>query len=191
MKQLFVLSLLVVFFTATVCAQTGSSGIFRTAKDFMSGNLEFAIQCDSQSHKIKPDVLFKRNRVIVKHEGKTYKIDKGSVYAVRYCSGAVQRIYQKKAYLMVNPGEDILLYKVATLSMGKGQPAETTWYFSKDAAWPIQPLTISNLVGAFPDNHAFHDAVIAEFKTDKELTLYDNAHKMMRINRLYGNTKKQ
>ena len=92
---------------------------------------------------------------------------------------------------MVNPGEDILLYKVATLSMGKGQPAETTWYFSKDAAWPIQPLTISNLVGAFPDNHAFHDAVIAEFKNDKELTLYDNAHKMMRINRLYGNTKKQ
>lgn len=191
MKRLFVLSLLVVFFTATVCAQTGSSGIFRTANDFKSGKLEYAIQCDSQSHKIKPDVLFKRNRVIVKHEGKTYKIDKGSVYAVRYCSGAVQRIYQKKAYLMVNPGEDILLYKVATLSMGKGQPAETTWYFSKDAAWPIQPLTISNLVGAFPDNHAFHDAIMAEFKTDKELTLYDNAHKMMRINRLYGNTKKQ
>ncbi len=191
MKHLFLFSLTAVFFTATVCAQTGSSGIFRTAKDFMSGKLEFAIGCDTQSHKIKPDVLFKRNRVIVKHEGKTYKIDKSSVYAVRYCSGAVQRIYQKKAYLMVNQGEDILLYKVATLSMGKGQPAETTWYFSKDAAWPIQPLTISNLVGAFPDNHAFHDAVIAEFKTDKELTLYDNAHKMMRINRLYGNAKKQ
>ena len=191
MKQLFLSSLFAAFFATTVCAQAGSSGIFRTAKDFMSGNLEFAIGCDTQSHKIKPDVLFKRNRVIVKHKGKTYKIDKGSVYAVRYCSGAVQRIYQKKAYLMVNPGEDILLYKVATLSMGKGQPAETTWYFSKDAAWPIQPLTISNLVGAFPDNHAFHDAVIAEFKNDKELTLYDNAHKMMRINRLYGNTKKQ
>jgi hypothetical protein len=191
MKQLFVLSLLAVFFTATVCAQTGSSGIFLTAKDYMNGKLEYAIQCDSQSHTIKTDPMFKRNRVIVKHEGKTYKINKDSVYAVRYCSGVVKRIYQKKAYQMVNEGEDILLYKVATLSMGKGQSAETTWYFSKDVTWPIQPLTIGNLVGAFPDNHTFHDAVIAEFKTDAELSKYDDTHKMMRINRLYENAKKK
>ncbi|MBL7780776.1 MAG: hypothetical protein JNM22_06125 [Saprospiraceae bacterium] len=191
MKQLFVLSLLAVFFTATVCAQTGSSGIFRTAKDFKNGKIEYAIRCDSQSHKIKADPLFKRNRVIVKHEGKTYKIDKDSVYAIRYCSGVVQRLYQKKAYQMVNEGEDILLYKVATLPMGKGQPAETTWYFSKDATWSIQPLTLGNLLGAFPDNHAFHDAIIAEFKTDGELPKYDDMHKMMRINRLYENSKKQ
>lgn len=190
MKQTLFSALLAVFFTAITFAQSGTSGIFRTPKDFKNGNLEYAIQCESQSHKIKTDVMFKRNRVIVKHEGKTYKIAKDKVYGVRYCSGDVERIYQKKVYPMVNPGEDILLYKVATLPMGKGQPAQTTWYFSKDAASPVQPLTINNLVQAFPDNHAFHDAIISEFKTDGELSAYDTAHKMTRINRLYGNTKK-
>lgn len=190
MKYSLLLLFLAVFFTATICAQTRSSGIFRTAKDFESGKLEYAIQCDSQSHKIKTDPLFKRNRVIVKHEEKTYKIDKNSVYAVRYCSGAVERLYQRKVYPMVNPEEDILIYKVTVPAIGK-TPAQTKWYFSKDATWSIQPLTIGNLVGAFPDNHAFHDAIMAEFKTDGELPRYDDAHKMMRINRVYRNTKKQ
>ena len=191
MKHIFLLLLTAVFFTATVCAQNRSSGIFRTATDFTRGNMEYAIQCDSQSHKIKTDLLFKRNRVIVKHEGKTYKLDKSSVYDVRYCSGVVERLYQRKAYPMVNPYEAILIYKVNIPSMGKNQPAQTQWYFSKDAASPIQPLTISNLTGAFPDNHAFHDAIIAEFKADSELNKYDMVHKMMRINRLFLNTKKQ
>ena len=153
--------------------------------------MEYAIQCDSQSHKINTDVLFKRKRVIVKHEGETYKLDKDSVYAVRYCSGKVERLYQRKTYPMVNPGETILLYKIVTPAMGKARPAQTNWYFSKDAAYPIVPLTIKNLVGAFPQNHSFHDAVIAEFKTDAELTRYDDAHKMMRINRLYLNSLKK
>lgn len=190
MKYSFLLLCLAVFFTTTVCAQTRRSGIFRTAKDFTSGNLEYAIHCDSQSHKINTDVLFRRNRVIVKQEGKTYKIKKDSMYGVRYCSGAVERLYQRKTYPMVNPGEGILAYKVFIASMGKSQPAQTKWYFSKDAASPIQPLTINNLVQAFPDNHAFHDAIIAEFNTDEELPKYDTVHKMMRINRLYENTKK-
>ena len=190
MKQTLFSVLLAVFFMATLYAQSGSSGIYRTAQDFRSGNLEYAIQCESQSHKIKTDVMFKRNRVIVKHEGKTYKIAKDKVYAVRYCSGDVERLYQKKVYRMVNPGEEILIYKMSTLAMGKGQPAQTTWYFSKDAASIVQSLTINNLVQSFPDNHAFHDAIIAEFKTDGELSAYDTAHKMMRINRLFLNTKK-
>jgi len=188
MKRTLLAPLLAVLFTATLSAQTDSSGIFRTAKDFMKGSLEFAIRCDTQSHKIKTDPLFKRNRVIVKHDGKTYKLDKDSVYAVRYCSGAVERLFQGKVYPMVNPGEAILIYKVTIPAIGKS-PAQTNWYFSKDAAWSIQPLTIGNLTGAFPDNHAFHDAIIAEFKTDGELSRYDPVHKMMRINRLYLNTK--
>jgi len=191
MKQTFLSSFFVVVFTVIVCAQSENSGIYRTAKDFLRGNMEYAIQCDSQSHKIKTNLLFKQNRVIVKHEGKTYKLAKDSVYAVRYCSGVVERLFQGKVYPMVNAGEAILMYKIAIPAIGKTRPAQIKWYFSKDAAWPVQPLTIGNLTGAFPDNHAFHDAIMAEFKTDAELPLYDAVHKMMRINRLYQNVKKQ
>ena len=127
----------------------------------------------------------------MKHEGKTYKLAKSSAYAVRYCSGAVERLYQKKVYPVINPGEDVLLYKVVTVQSGRWHTKLTTWYFSKDAAGAIQPLTIDNLVKAFPDNHTFHDAIMAEFKTDGALAKDDTAHKMMRINRLYENAKKQ
>jgi len=92
MKHILLLSLTVLFYTVRVCAQADSSGIFRTAKDFLNGKLDFAIRCDSQSHKINADPLFKRNQVIVKHNGQTYKLAKDSVYAVRYCSGAVERL---------------------------------------------------------------------------------------------------
>ena len=189
MKYVFFLTLFALFCTAIVDAQTGSSGIFRTAKDFRNGNLEYAIQCDSQSHKIKTGMLFKRNWVMVKHEGETYKINKDSMYAIRYCTGVIERLYQGKTYPMVNPGEDILMYKINIDQVGKSQPAQTKWYFSKSAHWAIQPLTIGNLLGAFPENHAFHDALMAEFKFDSELARYDSVHKMMRINRLYTSTK--
>ncbi len=189
MKLMLFSTLFAVFCIAIAGAQTSSSGIFRTAEDFMNDKLEYASQCDSPSSKIKTEKLFKRNQVIIKHKGEAYKINKENLYAIRYCTGAIERLFQGKTYPMVNPGEEILMYKINIDQIGKSQPAQTKWYFSKSASWAIQPLTIGNLLGAFPDNHAFHDAIMAEFKFDSELARYDPVHKMMRINRLYKNTK--
>lgn len=189
MKHMLFSTLFAVFCIAIAGAQTSSSGIFRTAEDFMNDKLEYAIQCNSPSSKIKTEKLFKRNQVIIKHKGGNYKINKENVYAIRYCTGAIERLFQGKIYPMVNPGEDILIYKIVTDPIGKSQPAQTRWYFSRSASWAIQPLTIGNLLGAFPENHTFHDAIMAEFKFDSELPRYDSVHKMMRINRLYKNTK--
>ena len=91
---------------------------------------------------------------------------------------------------MLNAGESILLYKIVTPPAGK-TPATTAYYFSKDAASPVQILTKSNLNMAFPNQHAFHDLVEAELHNDSDLTKYDDTHKMYRINRLYLNASEK
>ena len=171
-------------------AQISKSGIFRTANDFLSHNLEYATPCSDQAHKIFIEPLFKRHQVMIRYKGEVHRLDKDSIYAMQYCSGLVDRFFQRKTYSMVNPDEPILVYKITTTQTTKGHPKLINWYFSKDADSPIQQLTIQNLLKAFPDNHAFHDAIMAEFKTNNDLTHYDAMHKMMRINRLYENSKK-
>ena len=43
---------------------------------------------------------------------------------------------------------------------------------------------------AFPDNHAFHDALDVNFKEDKELISYDDFHKLYKVSWVYKNTVK-
>lgn len=40
----------------------------------------------------------------------------------------------------------------------------------------------TNIQSAFPDNHEFHDFIDMEFHSDEELAVYDNFHKIMKIN---------
>ena len=190
MKSIILGLLLACLYAVALNAQISKSGIFRTANDFLNHNLEYATPCSNQAHKISIDPLFKRRQVMVRYKGEVHRLDKDSIYAVQYCSGVVERLFQRKTYPMVNPNEPILVYKVTTTQATKGHPILISWYFSKDANSPIQQLTIQNLLSAFPDNHAFHDAIMADFKTDDELNRYDTMHKMMRINRLFENSKK-
>jgi len=55
----------------------------------------------------------------------------------------------------------------------------------------LRELTKLNLKKAFPNDHAFHDALDAQFKEDKELINYDEFHKMYKVNRVYTSTVKQ
>lgn len=190
MKSIILGLLLVCLQTIALNAQISKCGIFRTANDFLNHNLEYATPCSNQAQKIFIDPLFKRSQVMVRYNGQVHHLDKDSIYAVQNCSGVVERLFQKKTYAMVNPTETILVYKVTTTKITKGLPKLISWYFSKDASSPVQQLTIRNLLSAFPDNDVFHDAIMAEFKTDDELNRYDTMHKMMRINRLYENSKK-
>ena len=49
---------------------------------------------------------------------------------------------------------------------------------------------ITKLKKAFPDNHAFHDALDVNFKEDKELINYDDFHKLYKVSWVYKNTVK-
>jgi hypothetical protein len=98
-----------------------------------------------------------------------------------------------KGYTVLNAKEPIVIYKLQPGALSPKEPEKNApkYFFTTASSNVLQDLTISNLKQAFPNNHSFHDALDANFKEDKELTAYDNFHKMYKIDRIYISTVKQ
>ena len=137
-------------------SQKDRSGIYFTANDYAKHKLSFAINCKTEKHKIKSDMIFQSKEISIKHADSTYTYPKDSIYGIKYCDGSTVRVYNNSEYPLINPDETILIYKVISGSGSKGSPSITRYYFSKDAKGKIQELTIYNMKAAFPDNHKFH-----------------------------------
>ena len=173
-------------------AQKDSSGIYKTADDFKNKKLAYAINYKTEKHKINDNVLFNDAQIKVKHHDTTYTLEKSNTYGYKDTKGETFRFVDNKEYKILNPGEPLLIY---VYQHPAHSPKEATkygpmYFFSTDAASAPQALTKANLKNAFPDNHAFHDALDAQFKDDTELYEYDSFHKMYKLNRIYGNTIK-
>ena len=167
-------------------AQKDSSGIYKTTEDFQQRKLSYAINCKTEKHKINPNVFFKGSEVKVKHQGTTYTFKKSELFGYRTCEGKEYKFVDDKEYSILNPGEPLVIYMYQhpahsgkEVSKGMYQPQ---YFFSKDAASPLQDLTKANLKAAFPGNHKFHDAVDAQIAEDKDLYEYDSFHKMYKVN---------
>jgi hypothetical protein len=152
--------------------------------------LSFAINCKTQKHKIKSDMIFHPTEITIKHNDVAHTYPKDSIYGLKYCDGSIVRIYKNSEYPLINPNETIKIYKVVSTGQGKGSPSVTKHYFSKDVNSQIEKLTINNIKSAFPDNHQFHDLIDIEFHSDTELSTYDDFHKIMKINRVLQNSLK-
>ena len=100
-------------------------------------------------------------------------------------SGISYRFFNKVIYPVLNPGENIILYKTVHTSGGIKNPQTLiNFYYSKDAYSPVTALTIPNLEKTFSDNKLFQEFLDIHFKQDDELSEYDDTHKMYKINRL-------
>ncbi|SHN34277.1 hypothetical protein [Chitinophaga sp. CF418] len=174
-------------------AQKDSSGIYKTASDFQQKKLSYAINYKTEKHKIKDNLLFHGAEIKVVHEGQTYKLDKNSTYGYKSSKGEVFRFVGNNEYKVLNPGESPMLYAYThPTSATKGNfHYISDYYFSTDAASTPQALTKENLKKAFPDNHKFHDALDATFKSDEGLSSYDNFHKMYKVNHILEASRKQ
>lgn len=177
-----------VFIAISGYSQKDSSGIYFTANDYVKHKLSFAINCKTQKHKIKSDMIFHPKEIAIKHGDSTYTYPKDSVYGVKYCDGSIVRIHNNSEYPIINPDEKIMIYKVMSGTGGKGSPIVTRYYFSSDAKGKIQELTIYNIKAAFPNNHKFHDLIDMDFHSDDDLIQYDSFHKIMKINRVLQNS---
>lgn len=181
-------------FNQTSFAQKDSSGIYKTAEDFQNRKLSYAINYKTEKHKIKDNILFNADKIVVKHKGETYTLVKSETFGLKNTKGVVFRFADNKDYKVLNPGEPILIYVYDnTVHSGKNASNKTyqwEYYFSKDAVSPPQNLTLANVKAIFPENHKFHDALDAQFKSDKELYVYDSFHKMYKLNWIYKSTVK-
>lgn len=191
MKAKFIITISFLILKSTFSfSQKDSSGIYFTANDYAKHKLSFVIDCKTQKHKIKSDMIFRPKEISIKHNDSTYTYPKSSVYGIKYCDGSIVRIFENSEYPLINPGEKIQIYKVVTTKHeGRaGTKVFTQYYFSKDEKSKIQELTINNIKTSFPENHKFHDLIDMDFHNNDELTTYDSFHKIMKINRVLQNS---
>lgn len=172
----------------TFFASAQKSGVYQNASDFSSGKLMYEINCSTEKHKIKLNEFLNKDYITVVHDKQPHQLQKKEIFGFKDCNNMNYRFTGDSHYLILNPTEQILLYKHELLA-SKNQQAVIHYYFSKGANAEVQDLTLTNLKNAFPDRHQLHDALDAEFKSDDELNAYDSFHKMYKINRLLAANK--
>jgi hypothetical protein len=157
------------------------SGLYRSADDFRHHRLTLAVDCKTATHKLRLHEFSGKPIMTVIHGGKPYQVAKDSLFGFRDCDGRDYRFASNNQhYPILNPGEELLIYKVEQAAVGKN-PGYVRLFFSPTAAAPIQPLTLLAVKKAFPDNHRFHDLLDAQFQSG-DLTAYDAMHHMTKIN---------
>lgn len=179
--------------TADCMAQTAplGGGLYKSAEDFRQHRLTLAVNCQTETHKLRLHEFSGKPYVTVVHGGKPYQVAKDSLFGYRDCDGHEYRFAARNEhYPILNPGEELLLYKVEQPAVGKN-PGSVRLYFSPTAAAPIQPLTRLAVKQAFPDNHRFHDLLDAQFPPGTDLTAYDQMHHMTKLNWLLRQSRPQ
>ena len=118
------------------------------------------------------------------------------ILIIQGCSGTQKGILTTKTatvnngYSVINPGESILIYKYNHTghSAKDVDKYATKYYFSTASSDNLKDLTKENIKNAYPANHPFHDALDANFTKDEELIVYDDFHKIFKLNRLLQNS---
>lgn len=160
------------------------TGIFMTCNDYDSSRLSYMPE-EHRKYRFIVNPFFYPEYIIIKSGDTTCRIHKDSVFGYRDEDGFSYRLYQRKTYRILNPGEPIMLYGLAAPVRGKEQPSAVTYYFSVGSASDIRPLTILNLKYAYPDSPVFHELIDIYFHHEEELITYDAFYKTFKINRVY------
>ncbi len=175
------------FFSALLTAQV--QGLYLTAYDFSNHKLSFA-KGENKKYKIKIHDYSFHAHIKVTCGDSVYHFSKDSVFGYRE-NEVTHRFYKGDTYSILNPAENILIYKLMVSAKTKYEAAVYSYHFSKDANSPIYSLTTKNLEACFETNTSFIKLMDVHFKSDRELLEYDNIHKMYKINRLLELSKNE
>ncbi len=172
-------------------AQQDSSGVYLSIADFQRGKLAYAINCNTQKHKIKLSGFLDKPYITVVHEGRRYEHQKTDIFGFRDCQGVDYRFVNDVDCRVLNRDESIVLYSLIQGMDSKTSRKTVSYFFSVGLAGNVLALTLDNLKKAFPDNHKFHDMLDTEFASGAvALTAYDSYHKMYKVCRVYLNSLK-
>jgi len=167
------------------------NGIYITGEELINGRASFIVDCNSRANKIRLNDFFNKPYVTVKRNDSTYKFFKKYIYGFRKCNNQVYRFNNKKELLLLNFGEEILIYHdILPGRTSAGRTNVTNYYFSAGINSPVQTLTMKNLKNAFPQNKEFHSLIDKNFKYNTDLANYDNINNIYEINWLLKQTIK-
>lgn len=166
-------------------AQTGS-GIYLTEEDFINKKTSYQQEDAGQQHKVNADVLFRQGLVKVKQGDKVHNFKKGKIFGFRDKYNQDFRFLDNKKYKVVDDAHFYLYSTRVEVTKGKERTKETKYYFSTAAGSELIPLTKSNLKKAFPDNRNFHDLLDMQFRSDRDLVMYDSYHKEYKVKSIFN-----
>lgn len=166
----------------TVQAQK-AVGIYRSPQDFQNGKLTFTKLNDS-SCKIRIRSASLKRKIKIKCGKTIHYLSKDSTYGYRDKYGTVFRFFDGREYTLMNPGEEIQLYKLQLSNHTKYEPAVVGYYFSRNPAAAIYQLTQRNILVVFSDNKRFTDLIEIRYRNDGELIEYDTYRGKYKLNRL-------
>ena len=181
--------------SSTANAQSKTSvtgGLYLTSNDFQQQKLTYQIDCSNAKDKIKPNEFFGSSTGYVLTKGEKHEFNKKKVYGYRNCENKNYRFYNGEAYLLIDTASFYIYYKYKSEENIKGKALikKDEYFFSKNANDDLQLLTIENLKNSFPDNHRFHYALDANFKSDNDLIVYDSFQKVYKVKYLYTESVK-
>lgn len=185
MKKIIVLSVILIVLSFVTYAKQG--GVYLSATDFRNEKMTYVTDCSINKSNIKLNLLFDRPHFTVTHDGQSNRLQKTDIFGYKACDGDTYRFVGKRRYSILNPTEEILLYRFETIA-SKNQKPQIFYKFSKFANHEVYDLTIKNLKIHFPNNPKFHDQLTAVFNSDKDLTNYDSFYNMYQVNRIYRNS---
>ena len=173
---------------AVVAEAKGASGIYLTADDYTNRRLTSESNCDAAGHRVELHDVLGKSFIHVTHEGETRRYEKRDIYGFRSCERKDYRFVGNDEYeILESRAISIYERELPTQSpkdAARGLPRGYRYFFSVAAGGEVLPLTIDNLKRAFPDNHAFHDALDVTVRNNDELVRFDTFHKMFKVNRL-------
>ena len=161
-----------------------TSGIYVTAADYDNRQLTAEGDCGSKAHKLELHDVLNKPYIHVTHEGRRQRYDKDDLFGFRACDGNDYRFASNLEYRIVEARELFIYARETQLTSGKSWRTVIDYSFSVGSGGKVLPLTLDNLKRAFPDNHAFHDSLDEMFGGGQDLALYDQFHKMFKVNRL-------
>ncbi len=168
-------------------------GIYNTALDFRTKQISIAADCQSGKKTIQVSDFFLRPYVYIRTEQGKLKIHEDSIYAIQYCDGSIYRIWNQKAFQLLDNGKlQIYSYnytetvKKRTLrSIRYEQKPVTDYFFSENDTSEIIPLTLTNVRLVLLSNKQFDKDLKLAFPNDSSLrTMQGN---QFRINEFISN----
>ena len=192
MKKLFLFYPLLLFsFTIEVIAQEGNQGVYLSAKDFTNGKISF-VNDQSKKYKLHWNEPFNSSTTKIIIGDSVIKLNKDSIFGYRDKKNVCYRFYNKVAYKIINPTEEILIYsKTSSEGVPKNNHTVTKYYFSPNACSQIYPLTKWQLKTVLINDVTFNKLLDVYFHNDNDLFAFDNNNKVYYLNYVYKLSKQK
>ncbi|MEQ8715118.1 MAG: hypothetical protein RIC80_19010 [Cyclobacteriaceae bacterium] len=160
-----------------------TSGVYMTYEDYLNVEMEYAINCFEESHKLRPHGTFVGEKFEVSHRGEKFTHEQSKIFGYRDCDGKDWRYLGRYEYQIAET-RSLIVYKRYQTSNNDPIPVQTNpWYYYSVNNGDVLELTVTNLKETIPEAHDFHNKLDETFNGDEDLSSYDYDHKMYKLNR--------